>query len=212
MHIYIRWSLIFFGMLLAIHSSSAKANFRDSTTFAFSDSTMLDSSQQKEAFFLIPKLFRKENGEPVPSRALKMSFLLPGSGQLYNGRWWKFPIVAGAIGGMAYLVNKNNNEYILLKRSYRRAVQGYPYQTPDLEALVGNPNTATLKVIRDSAAKNRDLAYIGFFAVYTLVAVEAFVDAHLMDFDISEDLSLQMKGKINTTLGIPEFAICFNWH
>jgi hypothetical protein len=126
---------------------------------------------------------------PEPKKALLLS-IIPGGGQAYNKRWWKLPIVYGALGGMVYLVDFNSTEYLFYKRAYRRAARGLPH---DLTGRGGLDNVSVLKRYRDDADRNTQLSYIGFFAVYAMAGIEAFVDAHLVSFDVSDDLSIQLR-------------------
>jgi hypothetical protein len=129
------------------------------------------------------------NDYPEPKKALLLS-IIPGGGQAYNKRWWKIPIVYGALGGMAYLVDFNSTEYLFYKRTYRRKARGLPH---DLTGRGGLDNVSVLKRYRDDADRNTQLSYIGFFAVYAMAGIEAFVDSHLMSFDVSDDLSIQLR-------------------
>jgi len=126
---------------------------------------------------------------PKPSKALILS-IIPGGGQAYNKKWWKMPIVYGAMAGMIYLVDRNTDEYLYYKRAYRRKVRGLPH---DLSGQGGLDSAPYLKASRDQADKNTQLSYIGLFAVYGLAGIEAFVDAHLSSFDVSDDLSIRVQ-------------------
>lgn len=138
------------------------------------------------------KMARK-NRLPVPKKALLYSFILPGSGQVYNGHWWKAPFAVGALGGMGYLVYFNNGYYQRLKKALELELQDQPHEFSNL-----NLGANGLRSNRDSYDKNRQLSYVGVVAVYGLIAVEAFVDAHLQNFDISEDLSWRIKPTFQT--------------
>ena len=128
---------------------------------------------------------------PNPKKALLLS-VFPGGGQAYNKKWWKIPLVYGAMGGMIYLIDRNTNDYLYFKRAYRRKVRGLPH---DLTGQGGLDSPTYLKTYRDQADKNMQLSYIGLVAVFGLSGVEAFVDAHLSSFDVSDDLSLDLKPK-----------------
>lgn len=138
------------------------------------------------------KMARK-NRLPVPKKALLYSFILPGSGQVYNGHWWKAPFAVGALGGMGYLVYFNNDYYQRLKKALELELQDQPHEFSSFNLGVNG-----LRANRDSYDKNRQLSYVGVVAVYGLIAVEAFVDAHLQNFDISEDLSWRIKPTFQT--------------
>ena len=154
------------------------------------------------------KLARK-NRLPVPKKALLYSLVLPGSGQVYNGRWWKAPIAVGAIGGMAYVFSYNNGLYRRLKTALELELQDQMHEFSSL-----NLGENGLRANRDSYDKNRQASLAGIVAVYGLVAIEAFVDAHLQNFDISEDLSWRIKPTFQTDprsgMGGPGIGIVFS--
>lgn len=145
-----------------------------------------DSVELKKTFF---HWFTDEY--PNPKKALLLS-IIPGGGQAYNKKWWKMPLVYGAMGGMVYLIDRNTNDYLYFKRAYRRKVRSLPH---DLSGQGGLDSPTVLKKYRDQADKNTQLSYIGLVAVFGLAGVEAFVDAHLSSFDISDDLSLRVGPK-----------------
>lgn len=139
--------------------------------------------ERKSAFSWFSKNY------PDPKKALLLS-VIPGGGQAYNKRWWKMPLVYGALGGMVYLIDFNSTEYLYFKRAYRRKARGLPH---DLTGRGGLDSAPVLKRYRDDADRNTQLSYIGFFAVYAMAGIEAFVDAHLVSFDVSDDLSIQLR-------------------
>ena len=127
-----------------------------------------------------------------PKRAAFLSLALPGAGQVYNGRWWKVPIVYGAIGGMVYLIDYNERLYDRLETALTAQRNGEEHEFTG--TTIGNENS--LRALRDGFDKDRQLSYIGLVFVYALQSMEAFVDAHLQDFDVSDDLSLKLKPKL----------------
>ena len=154
---------------------------------------------KKEGFF-------KKN-YPDPLKAGLMSLVVPGSGQIYNKSWWKVPLVYGALGGMAYLIKYNNEQYHRLEDAYQASLRGEDHEFSG--TAIDKPES--LRNIRDSFDKNRQLSWVGFIAVYVLNGVEAFVNAHLKNFDIDDSLSFQVRPDVlvipagnglQTTLGI----------
>lgn len=127
-------------------------------------------------------------GYPDPKKAAILSLALPGAGQLYNKRWWKLPLVYGAMGGMVYSIDYNTRQYRRFSQAYILALRGEPHEFIDY-----NLSTQAIKRYRDQFDKRRQLSWIGLAAVHLLQSAEAFVDAHLMQFDLSEDLSLQWR-------------------
>lgn len=139
----------------------------------------------------------KEN-YPDPKRAATLSLVLPGAGQLYNKRWWKVPLVYGAMGGMVYSIDYNTRNYRSFRDAYILALQGKPHEFSQF-----NLETDALRRYRDQFDKRRQLSWIGLVAIHLLQAAEAFVDAHLMQFDVSDDLSLYWR-VAPTTLPSPD--------
>lgn len=120
-------------------------------------------------------------------RATVMSAILPGLGQAYNKKYWKMPIIYAGMGGFAYMYLNNNEEYIYYRDNLRAIHDGDSSTTNTT-----NYQDWQLQSLKDQYKKNRDLALIGFFAVYLLNIIDANVDGHLHSFDVSDDLSLSM--------------------
>ncbi len=123
---------------------------------------------------------------PNPNKALLFS-IIPGGGQLYNKRWWKVPIVYGAIGTGIAIIDYNRGFYLQFKEALNLSRADLPHDFTYL-----GYNTATLKIKRDLANKYMQQAYLGTLLVYLLQSTEAFVDAHLRNFDMDEDLSFEL--------------------
>ncbi|MDZ4706253.1 MAG: DUF5683 domain-containing protein [Saprospiraceae bacterium] len=129
---------------------------------------------------------------PVPKKSL-MWAIIPGGGQVYNRRYWKVPIVYAAMGGIVYAIDFNQTRYRSLKTALELKLKGEPHEYSGTQI----DNTLTLRTLRDGFDKNTQLSYIGMFLVYALQGVEAYTDAHLMDFDIGDDLSLQVQPRLD---------------
>ena len=137
------------------------------------------------------KFFKKilDKTYPNPLRASAMSLVLPGTGQIYNKRWWKAPIIYGALGVTGYFIVDNTRSYREFREAYLFRVDGDPTTIDQFP----NASESTLLSIRNGFDKRRQQSYVGFFAVWLLNSIDAFVDAHLISFDIEEDLSLIME-------------------
>ena len=152
-----------------------------------------------------------------PRKALLWS-ILPGGGQVQNKRWWKVPVVYGGLLGMIAYADFNQTRYVRFRTALENRCLGdgnvivFPYEDCVPIEDEFNPtqvsNDALIQA-RDNADRARQTAYIGIFAVYVLQAVEAYTDAHLQEFDISEDLSfrlgpvVQPNGSLAAGLTIP---------
>ncbi len=139
-----------------------------------------DTLFQKDS--LAPKL-------PVPKKSVIYSLILPGAGQVYNRRAWKVPIIYAGLGTGIYFIIDNRKNY----REFRDAFITRKAGGKDI--YEGVYSDEGLKAIRDIYRKRMEQSYFGTFFVYLLNGIEAYVDAHLQNFDISEDLSLRFRPK-----------------
>lgn len=174
-----------------------------------SEAALLQAKMLKEFQDSIRKdsLMRADFGEvrifnPDPTRALWMSLLFPGLGQVYNRRYWKLPIVVGGFVGLVYASSWNNRMYQDYTKGYRDAMDSdpstksymdfYPPTTKEENINMEWLKTA-LKNKKDYFRRNKELCVICTVGLYLLCAVDAYVDASLMQFDVSDDLSMQVK-------------------
>lgn len=124
-------------------------------------------------------------GTPKPKRAVLLSMIVPGAGQVYNRQAWKLPAIYGGYGALLYTLSYNQDLYQRFDIAYRASIAGETHEFPRL-------NTNTIESYRDQTRKNVELTYIGMGAVYIITLLDAFVSAHLSTFDVSEDLSLHI--------------------
>ncbi len=136
---------------------------------------------------------------PNPRKAALFAAVLPGTGQIYNRKWWKVPIVYAALGGMTWWTADNVRQYRVLRDEYKARVDENPATTPD--PIYARLDNQTIRDYRDLFRKYSEQSYIGLSFVYLLSITDAFVDAHMYRFDVSEDLSLQLQPKANATPG-----------
>lgn len=149
----------------------------------------------------LEKLKRKKRFVPDPQRALWLGLVFPGGGQIYNRKFWKLPIFYGGLVGCAYAYSWNNQMY----RDYAQAyldlmdddpnTKSYEQMLPLKYSIEGQESRfqETFRRKKDYYRKYRDLSLFCMIGVYLLSVVDAYVDAHLSVFDISEDLSLRIE-------------------
>lgn len=142
---------------------------------------------------------RKFEFVPDPKRAVWLSALFPGLGQIYNRRYWKLPIVVGGYLGLAYAMNWNSTMLKDYTNAYADIMDNDPNTKSYMDFFppsVKEENidrtwlTNVLKNRKDYFRRNRDLCVICMVGVYLIAMVDAYVDASLAHFDISPDLSL----------------------
>ena len=128
-----------------------------------------DSIINKNGFF---SLFKGK-----PGRAAFYSLIIPGGGQAYNRKYWKIPIAVGIDVSLTYVLIFNTNQYNKTQELYLNAIK-------DKDPLVSR-----YKLQRDGARKAREYSYIYLIIGHLSTVIDAFVDQHLMDFDVSDDLT-----------------------
>lgn len=191
-------------LMCAAIACSARAQSRDfdalSDTLVVADSTMLLSAKiDKEAKTVVND---KLKFNPDPMRAMWLSALCPGAGQIYNRRYWKLPIVIGAFVGLTYGTSWNNRMLNDYSKAYRDITDNDPntrsymdFYPPTVKEsdLDKSWLTNTLKSRKDYYRRYRDICIISIAAVYILNVIDAYVDASMMHFDVSDDLSMQFR-------------------
>lgn len=160
---------------------------------------------------------------PSPTRAVWLSALFPGLGQIYNRRYWKLPIVVGGFMGLGYATNWNGNQYNDYLQAYRDIVDSDPgtksymnFFPPTVKEtdLDRTWLERTFKSHKDYYRRNRDLCIICLVALYLVCMVDAYVDASMAHFDVTPDLSLDLAPAIivpNGTRNLKRSALGVQW-
>ena len=157
----------------------------------FQVSAQKDSTQVKEAVKTIPFLpiDSSEYNPLSPAKAAFYSAILPGMGQVYNKKYWKAPIVWGAMGTSIYFYVTNNKEYDRYRTAFKIREAGLQDEfTNDDGSLIISRNG--LISAQKSLKKNRDLSLLTTVLLYVLQIVEASVNAHLLQFNTNNNISL----------------------
>ena len=156
-----------------------------------------------------PKLPR-QRFVPNPKRALWLSLVLPGAGQIYNRKYWKLPFIYGGILGCTYALMWNQQMYRDYSQAYLDIMDDDPRTCSYLEMLPPRYDITgreeqfkkLFKRKKDFYRRYRDLSAFCFVGVYLLSVVDAYVDAQLSEFDISPDLSMSVRPAVMETQGI----------
>lgn len=130
-----------------------------------------------------------------PKIAIVRSAIIPGWGQATNKKYWKIPIVYGALGTTTYFFFSNLKQYKEARNAYRLATDGDPSNDNQIiepyYSVKNNPQV--IANFRNSVRQNVDYSALFFLVFWGLNVVDAAVDAHLKTFDVNEDLSLEVK-------------------
>ena len=157
----------------------------------------------------IDRLFWK----PDPMRAVWLGAIVPGLGQIYNRSYWKLPIVYGGLMGCVYAITWTSSEYTSYNTAYKDIYfdirDGKLTNDPSKSYIAILPEGYTMDMMGGASAyqsrlkewqsqsrRNRDLAIAATVVVYALTLVDAYVDAQLFDFDVSEDLTLNVSPQL----------------
>jgi hypothetical protein len=126
-----------------------------------------------------------------PRKATILSAVLPGAGQVYNGKAWKVPILYAGFMTDIYFIGYNNKRYQTFRTALFAFDDGDTSQFPSL-------NRAALVRNVDFWRQNRDLTILLLAAIYALNLIDANVDAHLSGFDISDDIAMKIEPNVGT--------------
>jgi hypothetical protein len=150
-----------------------------------------------------------------PRLATRRSLILPGWGQAYNKEYWKIPLVYGALSIPTITFIYNNNIYKEARFAYdarfKATVDGGSDSTDfkTLEFRYQKADINAIQTLRNAARRDRDYSILWFLVVWGLNVADATVFGHLKDFDVSNDLSLNVKPNFNSNTRTPGLSFTF---
>lgn len=151
-----------------------------------------------------------------PRGAALRSAVFPGWGQFYNKKYWKIPLVYGALGTTAYAFNFNLTQYKRVAHAYRLLINqdtaNYKSVDADLQPFLKAGASNDLRNYRNEYRKDIDYSVLIFFFFWALNVVDATVDAHLKGFDVSDDLTLKIKPGFNPGTNTTGISFVFDIH
>ncbi|WP_333695949.1 DUF5683 domain-containing protein [Flavobacterium sp.] len=150
------------------------------TEFSFSQ-VVFEEAQTKS-----DSLSYKKIDPLAPSKAAFYSAVLPGLGQAYNKKYWKIPIVYGGMAAGYYFYNQNQKSYKEFRDIYKRRLEGF---TDD--KYFGIYSNAVLINAQRTFQRNRDISLLVILGVYALNILDANIDAHLIQFNVNDNLALK---------------------
>jgi hypothetical protein len=152
-----------------------------------------------------------------PKKAAIRSAILPGLGQIYNKKYWKLPIVYGALGTTAAVFFFNLSTYKELRFAYKAKIEaqplGFPYAKPDssdyrkIKPELLNVTLNSLRSARNEYRKNIDYSVLVFILFWGLNVADAAVDAHLKTFDVTPDLTFHFNFGHSQMAGTTGFSL-----
>ena len=172
--------------------------------FAQSDSL---SVKEEKVIVVKDSLSPKEDYDPLaPAQAAFYSAVLPGLGQAYNKKYWKIPIIYAGIGTGIYFYIQNTNDYNRFRDAYKRRLSGF--ENDEFQGI----STDRLIDAQETASRNRDISIVVSIGFYLLNIIDANVDAHLKQYNISEDLTLQPTVEIDPINTVPNYGLTLTFN
>ncbi|MEL1254944.1 DUF5683 domain-containing protein [Flavobacterium sp. DGU38] len=168
----------------------------------------LFAQAEKETVLVAKDTTKLEEIDPLrPAKAAFYSAILPGLGQAYNKKYWKIPLVYGAIGTSLYFYIDNNKKYNEVRDEYKRRLEGY---TPSEK--FARLDDSRLVEAQKFYQRNRDLSSLFVVGFYVLNIIDANVDAALMQFNVNERLSLRPEIYPTDVTFKPNVGLTFNYN
>jgi hypothetical protein len=165
-------------------------------------------SQKKTKTVLVAKdTVKSIDIDPLtPAKAAFYSAILPGLGQAYNKKYWKIPLVYGAIGVSMYYYLDSNKSYHQYRDAYKRRLEGY---TDDEFSYLDESRLISAQKFYQ---RNRDLSALFVVGFYVLNIIDANVDAALIQFNVNENLSVRPDVNMNNVTLKANVGLTFNYN
>ncbi len=163
---------------------------------------------QGKGKIILNDTLKSETIDPLrPAKAAFYSAVLPGLGQIYNKKYWKLPLVYGAIGTSAYLYIDNQKNYNIYRDEYKNRLEG---KKSDSEFLAGL-SESQLITAQKGYQRNRDLSALFMIGFYVLNIIDANVDAALSQFNVNENLVFRPSLISNDLTSKNNFGFALNY-
>lgn len=153
----------------------------------------------------------------APAKAAFLSAILPGLGQAYNKKYWKIPVVYVALGTGLYFYIDNTNEYNRYRDAYKRRLAGFDddefWGTDSNGNAYASAQISNEALIRaqNTLRRNRELSLLITTGLYILNIIDANVDAHLLQYNVDDNLALKPHFKINEMDATSNLGLTLNF-
>ncbi|WP_339696887.1 DUF5683 domain-containing protein [uncultured Marixanthomonas sp.] len=191
------------NILFLIIATAAFAQEVDSTAVQ-KDSVVL--SEKREGIVIKDTVVDKKPYNPLaPSKAAFYSAVVPGLGQAYNKKYWKIPIIYAGMATGVYFYLKNDDDYNQFRDAYKRRLAGF--EDDEFQGI----STERLIDAQRNAKTNKDYSIIAVVLVYMLNIIDANVDAHLQQYNVTEDLSISPNFEVNSINTQANYGLSFRF-
>lgn len=165
-------------------------------------------SAQKKPLIIAADSLKSETIDPLrPAKAAFYSAIFPGLGQIYNKKYWKLPLVYGAIGTSVYFYIDSQKNYNIYRDEYKNRLAGNPSSSASLARFDDSRLIAAQKQFQ----RNRDLSALFIVGFYVLNIIDANIDAALSQFNVNENLAFKPAINRNTITSENDFGVALNY-
>jgi hypothetical protein len=147
----------------------------------------------------------------APAKAAFYSAILPGLGQAYNGSYWKIPLAYGGLATGIYFYLDNDKQYSKYRDAYKNRIAGREDQFNGKDERVFVSTDGLIRA-QEFYQKNKEISLLVTVGVYILNIIDANVEAHLRQFNVDEDLTLQPNFDFNSLTGKTNYGLTLNFN
>lgn len=189
--------------------------FWTTSMFSQTETDTIKTELPKEV--VIDAIVKKPFDPLTPSKAAFYSAVLPGLGQAYNRKYWKIPIVYVALGTGVYFYLENDKDYNRVRDAFKSRLAGHntdEYWGMDASGLpLAEPRISKegLERAQKTLRRNKELSLLITFGIYALNILDANVDAHLLQYNIDEDLTLRPHFQYNERENNTDLGLTLNF-
>ena len=174
------------------------------------DSITIEKDSIKEALpkelVMTEQAVRKPIDALAPSRAAFYSAILPGLGQAYNKKYWKIPLAIGGVATGIYFYQHNDKQYDRYRDAYKRRLAGY-----EDDEFFGQVTDDGLIRAQKTLKQNKELALLITIGIYVLNIIDANVDAHLLQYNVDENLTFRPHFQYNEQENASDLGLTLNF-
>ncbi|WP_010520155.1 DUF5683 domain-containing protein [Croceivirga radicis] len=197
-------SLLYIVLFIALTFSGNAQTEKDSVVVSTPTDSITNAVAEKG--IVVEEVFvaQKEINPLAPAKAAFYSAVVPGLGQIYNKKYWKAPIAWGLIGWGVYNYSTNNTNYKRFRTAFKRRKAGFSD-----DEFIANVSDSGLEDAQERAQENRDIWLLATIGFYALNIIDANVDAHLKQFNVSDQLSYDISPYLeaNPLTGEPNYGV-----
>lgn len=164
------------------------------------------SDELPKELVVTDSIIREPYNALTPSKAAFYSAILPGLGQAYNKKYWKIPLAVGGIAAGIYFYEHNNKDYKRYRDVYKRRLAGYT----DDEFFPRVTNDGLVRA-QKTLKRNKELSLLITIGIYALNIIDANVDAHLLQYNVDQNLALQPHFQYNEKENSTDLGLTLNF-